>query len=649
LAVDDLDVIGLDETLTDTVAGNDVFAPNSVFTGGALSDPAAGVLTFNTDGSFTFDPAATFAGVVTFPYTVCLPAPNGAQCSSAVQTIVVGPLAMDDSDTVVHDLTLTDTVTTGDTFPTDSVFAAGALSNSAAGVLTFNADGSFTFDPAVTFAGVVTFSYTVCLPVPNSTVCDTAVQTIVVGPLAVNDSDIVAHDVTLTDTVAGNDVFAPNSVFTPGALSDPAAGVLTFNADGSFTFDPAATFAGVVTFPYTVCLPAPNATVCSSAVQTIIVGPLAVDDTDRVAHDVTLNDTVATNDVIALPSVFIAGPLNPAAAGALDFGPDGSFSFDPDAGLTGVVSFPYTVCLPAPNNQVCHTAVQTIIVDPAPFPTLTTTKTTSSFNYGTVGEVLSYSIMTTNSGNVVLTGVAISDPTAAIGVCSPITPATLAPGESISCSATHATTQADLDNGSVVNTATGTGTSPTGALIAAASEPVTVPARQNPRLSVTKSTTATSFRQVGDSLVYQIIAANVGNITLTGVTVDDPNAVLTGCAPAAPARLAPGESMTCSATHAVSRSDLTAGTVVNTASASASTSGVCSFNSLVQSLVPCPAVQGVSQASNSVTLRSLAAGRLIETGSDIAPLLAAATMALMTGLALVWARRKRYPQVVHSQ
>jgi uncharacterized repeat protein (TIGR01451 family) len=357
----------LDTNAVGTVTTNGVYAPDSTFTVVTMPDPAAGTLTFNPDGSFTFDPAPTFVGVISFPYQVCLPAPNETSCSTAVQTIVVGPKAVDDRDVIALDATLTDTVASNDFYPTDATFTAtGPLSDPAAGVLTFHADGSFTFDPAPTFVGVVSFPYEVCLPAPNGSVCEPAVQTIVVSPNAVDDRDVTGADVTLVDTVATNDVYPTGSLFSAtGPLSDPAAGVLTFNPDGSFTFDPAPTFVGVVSFPYKVCLPAPNETVCDTAIQTIVVSPNAVDDRDVTGLDVTLVDTVATNDVYPVGSVVTAtGPLSNLAAGVLTFNPDGSFTFDPAPTFVGVVSFPYKVCLPTPNDTVCDTAIQTIVVGP---------------------------------------------------------------------------------------------------------------------------------------------------------------------------------------------------------------------------------------------------------------------------------------------
>ena len=45
--------------------------------------------------------------------------------------------------------------------------------------------------------------------------------------------------------------------------------------------------------------------------------------------------------------------------------------------------------------------------------------------------------------------------------CTPATPATLAPGDTIDCSATYTVTQADVDAGSIDNTATISGLDPT--------------------------------------------------------------------------------------------------------------------------------------------------------------------------------------------
>ena len=69
-----------------------------------------------------------------------------------------------------------------------------------------------------------------------------------------------------------------------------------------------------------------------------------------------------------------------------------------------------------------------------------------------------------------------------------------------------------------------------------------MPAAQNAAVAVVKATNATTFSSVGERIVYTITATNVGNVTITGVTISDPNAEIGLCAPIAPTTLAPGGS-----------------------------------------------------------------------------------------------------------
>ena len=182
------------------------------------------------------------------------------------------------------------------------------------------------------------------------------------------------------------------------------------------------------------------------------------------------------------------------------------------------------------------------------------------------GAVITYSITVTNTGNQTLTGVTVTDPGigAVLGACTPAIPATLAPGASVVCTATHTVTQADIDAGHYTNVAD-CRLRPDAAL---APIDETVPIAQSPALNVVKSVTSTGpYESVGVVIRYSITVTNTGNQTLTGVTVTDPGigAVLGACTPAIPATLAPGASVVCTATHAVTQADLNAGHYTNVA------------------------------------------------------------------------------------
>src|SRR5690606_4078791 len=89
-------------------------------------------------------------------------------------------------------------------------------------------------------------------------------------------------------------------------------------------------------------------------------------------------------------------------------------------------------------------------------PALAVVKTATSSGPYAVGDTLTYDITATNTGNITLHNVTVTDPGtgAVLGACTPAAPATLAPNASLTCAATHVVTQNDLDAGSYLNTAT---------------------------------------------------------------------------------------------------------------------------------------------------------------------------------------------------
>ena len=97
--------------------------------------------------------------------------------------------------------------------------------------------------------------------------------------------------------------------------------------------------------------------------------------------------------------------------------------------------------------------VVTVNVTTTNHPELTIKKTSSTTEFGAVGDAIAYSYELTNSGNVTLTGpFTVTDNK--VAVTCPDT-ASLAPGDHITCTASYAVTQADIDAGKVTNTAVG--------------------------------------------------------------------------------------------------------------------------------------------------------------------------------------------------
>jgi large repetitive protein len=199
-------------------------------------------------------------------------------------------------------------------------------------------------------------------------------------------------------------------------------------------------------------------------------------------------------------------------------------------------------------------------------PALSLVKTASPLTYSAVGAVIGYSYHVTNTGNVSLAGpVTVTDNKATVTSDNKATvtcPAGgLAVGASMTCTATYTITQADLNSGSVTNTATAhaNGTDSN-------QDHQTVTAIQGPALSIVKTASPLTYSAVGAVISYSYLVKNTGNVTLAGpVTVTDNKATVT--CPAG--GLAVGASMTCTATYTITQADLNSGSVTNTATAHA--------------------------------------------------------------------------------
>ncbi|MBA4376418.1 MAG: hypothetical protein C0401_09640, partial [Anaerolinea sp.] len=176
------------------------------------------------------------------------------------------------------------------------------------------------------------------------------------------------------------------------------------------------------------------------------------------------------------------------------------------------------------------------------------------------GDTINYTIVVTNTGNITLTGVTVSDSSAVVGVCSPTQPASLAPAATMTCPASHLVTQDDIEAQSYTNTATGD-SDQTGEVTSS----VEIPFSPRAVLSVLKTETSSANRPyiLGETITYDIVATNVGQLILTGVNISDSGGALGTCTPAQPATLNPGATLTCSASHVVVQADVDAGSYTN--------------------------------------------------------------------------------------
>jgi uncharacterized repeat protein (TIGR01451 family) len=157
-------------------------------------------------------------------------------------------------------------------------------------------------------------------------------------------------------------------------------------------------------------------------------------------------------------------------------------------------------------------------------PALSVEKSSSTTSLS-APETVTYSYLVTNTGNVTLTGISLSDNNDNDDMSCPKT--SLAPTETMTCSATHTFTQEELDAGGTLdNTVTASSNEGAGD-----TDDLSISMTQSPSLNVTKVATEDSVDSAGDVIHYTIKVENTGNQTLTGVSVNDPLLVNLDCDP----------------------------------------------------------------------------------------------------------------------
>ena len=247
-----------------------------------------------------------------------------------------------------------------------------------------------------------------------------------------------------------------------------------------------------------------------------------------------------------------------------------------------------------PANQATTSTPSSATVTAIQTPGLTLAKSASPTSVSNVGDVVNFSFLVTNTGNVTVTGIGINDTMLAAVTCPS---GDLAPGADVTCTGSYTVVQADIDNGAITNTAeatgTTTGTSPTNVLSPPSTAAVSV--AQNSALSLVKSTNVATVNARGQAITYSFAITNTGNVTETDVHVDEgtftgSGAVPTVTCPAGAASLAPGATVTCTATYTVSQADIDAGSITNSATATGLGAGNAAVVSAVSS-VSVPVVQ----------------------------------------------------------
>ncbi|MFH6964857.1 Ig-like domain-containing protein, partial [Flavobacterium plurextorum] len=393
VAVNDNAETDEDTVVTIDVTANDTDVDGTIDVTSVDLDPATagiqtsfsvtgqGTYSVDNSGIVTFTPAANYNGTTT-PISYTVQDNQGAVSASATITVKVKavndkPVAVNDSAEIDEDTVVTIDVTANDTDVDGTIDVASVdLDPATAGIQTtfsvtgqgtYSVDNSgiVTFTPAANYNGTTTpINYTVNDnqgAVSASATITVKVKAVNDKPVADNDTYIVAEGETLTITSPGvlvNDTDVEGDTLTAVLVTGPTHGILTFNADGSFSYTHDGTETLADSFTYKVN----DGTVDGNTV-TVNITVKAVNDAPVVRNDINsiisstseatgikalqandIDGTIASYTILTLPShgvlavggvpVTVNQVLTPLEAGTLTYDPSGTF--------TGIDTFTFT-------------------------------------------------------------------------------------------------------------------------------------------------------------------------------------------------------------------------------------------------------------------------------------------------------------------
>jgi PGF-pre-PGF domain-containing protein len=197
----------------------------------------------------------------------------------------------------------------------------------------------------------------------------------------------------------------------------------------------------------------------------------------------------------------------------------------------------------------------TILVPTAP---LSITKAANPMTYKSVGQKITYTYIVTNSGTAPISGITVTDNKVSVKISS----STLAPGSSVKGTAIYTITQADINAGSLTSSVAAKGTY-NGKTVTSNTVTTIVTAIQIPAIKLVKTANLQTYSSVGQKITYTYTVTNSGNVPISDIKVTDGKITVK----ISSSILSPGSSAKGTGIYTITKADIKAGSVTNSASA----------------------------------------------------------------------------------
>ena len=273
-------------------------------------------------------------------------------------------MANDDTTNTPEDTSVTIPILGNDKDVDGDVLSIVGTTNPSHGTIVVNTDGTITYTPDANYNGSDSFTYTIS---DGNGGTSTATVTLTVNsvndvPVARDDTASVNEDGSLNGNVAGNDSPSGDGGNVWTVVSGPVHGSVTMNLDGTYTYTPDANYNGPDQFTYQIKDADGDISTATLSINVSPVNdpPIAVDHNVTVskngAVDIPVLDGCLDLDTGDILSVYDVS--NPAH-GTVIINADGTVTYTPNSGYSGLDSFTYTI---SDGNGGFDTAIVNITV-----------------------------------------------------------------------------------------------------------------------------------------------------------------------------------------------------------------------------------------------------------------------------------------------
>ena len=264
------------------------------------------------------------------------------------------PIAVDDSYETFEETALSGNLLDNDSDPDgDAISVVPSAQTSANSEIIINADGSFSYTPNEGFSGTETFTYQVCDDAEPPLCAEGEVRIAVIknnAPVTQDAVFVIDKNTSLNQSLASR-IFDPdgNKLTFRAQSKTTTNGLVVIEPDGDFTYTPNANFTGSDIFEYEVCDDGTPSRCSQGKVYVIIEDVIifnreAVNDIAFVFENGTANGQVLHNDIDFEGATVSIPTDSDAVNGSLTMNLDGSYSYQPDIGFTGLDNFYYEAC-----------------------------------------------------------------------------------------------------------------------------------------------------------------------------------------------------------------------------------------------------------------------------------------------------------------